>query len=24
MIVVEWGVETRNALAHIVFNGVKP
>jgi hypothetical protein len=23
MIVVEWGVETRNALAHIVFNGVK-
>lgn len=23
MIVVEWGVETRNALAHIVFNGIK-
>jgi len=24
MIVVEWGVETRNALAHIVMNGTKP
>jgi hypothetical protein len=23
MIVVEWGVETRNALAHILFNGIK-
>ena len=24
MIVVEWGVEMRNALAHILFNGIKP
>jgi hypothetical protein len=24
MLVVEWGVETRNALAHMIFNGVKP
>jgi hypothetical protein len=24
MIVVEWGVEMRNALAHIIFNGIKP
>lgn len=23
MIVVEWGVETRNALAHMLFNGIK-
>lgn len=23
MIVVEWGIETRNALAHIVLNGIK-
>lgn len=23
MIVVEWGVETRNPLAHIIFNGIK-
>jgi hypothetical protein len=23
MIVVEWGVEMRNALAHILFNGIQ-
>ncbi len=24
MIVVEWGVETRNGLAHVLFNGITP
>ena len=23
MIVVEWGIEMRNALAHVLFNGIK-